>query len=306
LFRDELALISRRSILIAGGAAAGGLLLPRIAVAAPADTKITVAAGQTVTLTKTTKASEVSIATGGFVTVPLGHSLTMTVDGVETGSALAKTGGTDTAIAAGSYRGGIVLTVAKENPVSFQSLTFPFRQAIDVNASGVAAAASVLAAVVGGKVTASGASDVRITSTGEAFNGVYVSGGTYALQRPRVAFTGNGRSDFVGYGAAVVGTGVGTRLTVDDATIATKGVVRTAVIADGGSNVVVKNSRISVRNGALPAAYQSTVDTAYMQDAAAGAVRAPGGRTLSLTVDGVAATPAPGRTYLGAIVLTVK
>jgi hypothetical protein len=42
---------------------------------------------------------EVSIAPGGTLAAPAGYSLTMTVNGVETGSVLTETGGTGTTIA---------------------------------------------------------------------------------------------------------------------------------------------------------------------------------------------------------------
>ncbi|SFE40217.1 hypothetical protein [Streptomyces mirabilis] len=68
-----------------------------------------------------------------------------------------------------------------------------------------------------------------------------------------------------GVGAAVVGTGSATTLVVDGARITNKGVVRTTVVADDGANVVVKNSRLRARNGTLPADYQATVETPYME-----------------------------------------
>ena len=62
-------------------------------------------------------------------------------------------------------------------------------------------------------------------------------------------------------------TGTNARVTVDRARIDNEGVARAGVVADGGSNVVVKNSRIHTENGVLPAGYRSTVDLRYMQQA---------------------------------------
>jgi hypothetical protein len=39
------------------------------------------------------------------------------------------------------------------------------------------------------------------------------------------------------------------------------------VIADGGANVIVKNSRLHTDNGTLPSDYVPTVDTTYMESA---------------------------------------
>jgi hypothetical protein len=261
-----MTLISRRSVLVAGTLATAGLLCPTAAVA---DTvrRITVGSGQTYVVAGTTRVAELVVEDGGTITAPDGYSLTVTVDGVEAGARLTETGGTDTAIAAGTYRGNVVLTVAEANPVAYNDLTFPFRQALYVDATGVVRAKSVPAAVAGGTVTAAGTTGIALASTGEAFNGVYVTAGKYTVDGPRIAFDANGRCDFVGYGAAIVGTGTDTALVVRGADIRNRGAVRTAVIADGGSDVVVRDSTIRVANGVLPADYVPTVDTSYMESA---------------------------------------
>lgn len=267
-------LFSRRSFLTAGTAAAGALLLPAApASAAPASAlrttqvgrSLTVKAGQTYELAATLRLGELVIADGGTLVAPDGHSLTLTVDGVETGQRLTSTGATGTLIQPGTYRGDLVLTVAEATPVTYQTLTFPFRQALYVGSAGVVAEKSVLTAVRGGKVTGTGAEGITIVSTGECFDGVYVQDAAYTLRDPLISLTGNGRCDFAGYGAAVVGDGAGTKLVLDGARITTRGVVRTGVVSDDGANVVVKNSVIRARNGQLPADYQATVETPYME-----------------------------------------
>ncbi|OIJ62666.1 hypothetical protein [Streptomyces mangrovisoli] len=263
-----MTLITRRSILIAGSAAAGALLVPvGSASAAPASPggRLTVGSGETYTPAMTTRLSALTVAEGGVIAAPDGHSVTLTVDGTETGQLLTGTGATATLIRPGTYRGDVVLTVALANDVTYQTLTFPFRQALYVAAGGVDRDRSVLAAVRGGRLTDSAARAVAITSTGECFDGVYVRGAAYTLDRPVISLTGNGRSDFAGYGAAVVGAGSSTTLVVDGARIGNQGVVRTGVVADAGANVVVKNSTIRCRNGVLPADYRATVETPYME-----------------------------------------
>ncbi|MFG2944137.1 hypothetical protein [Streptomyces adustus] len=263
-----MTLITRRSLLIAGTAAAGAVLVPAAsATAAPKATgsRITVGAGETYRIAATTRVGLLTVAEGGTITAPDGHSVTLTVDGAETGQALTATDGTLTLIQAGTYRGDVVLTVTQDNPVTYQTLTFPFRQALYVGADGVDRDRSVLAAVLGGKVTDTLARGVSVASTGECFDAVYVKNAAYTLQRPTISLTGNGRCDFAGYGAAVVGTGPSTKLVLDGARIGTKGVVRTGVIADDGAAVLVKNSTVRTRNGVLPADYRATVETPYMQ-----------------------------------------
>jgi hypothetical protein len=233
----------------------------------PASDALVVASGQTYVVPQTETLGSLTVQSGGTLVAPEGKSLSLTVDGVETGSVLTATGGTDTTIAPGTYRGTVVLTVADANPVPWQALVFPLRQALYVGADGVDAGRSVLAGVSGPAPTADGAHDIAIRSTGEAFNGVYVKDHSYTLTRPQIALNGNGRSDFVGYGFAITATGSSTRLVVDGANVANQGAVRTGVVADGGANVIVKNSRISTRDGALPADYQPTVDLTSMESA---------------------------------------
>ncbi len=223
--------------------------------------------GQTLLISQTVRLQRLTVAQGCTLAAPAGYSLTLTVNGIETGQRLTATGGTTTAIQPGTYRGDVVLTVAEANPVLWQGLTFPFRQALYVDSSGIVRARSVLAGVLGGVLTATTASNIRLVSTGEAFNGIYVAGGSYVLVHPTITFTGNGRSDFVGYGAAIVGTGDGTRLVVDHALINNTGAVRTAIVAEGGANVIVKNSLIAVHDGTLPSDYVPTVDLASMESA---------------------------------------
>ena len=262
-----------RALLVAVAALAAPAVTATTAttVQAAPGTRITVGSGETLELTATTRASVLTIAEGGVITVPDGYRLTLTVNGVETGSDLAELtdgyGGGAVAIAAGTYRGTVVLTVAEATDLAYSDLTFPFRQALYVDADGVNEAKSVPSNVRGGTVTDTKACDIALLSNGEAFNGVYVTGGaTYTLTRPRIAFAGNGRCDFIGYGASVVGTGAGTTLVVDGATIKNEGVVRTALIADASANVVVKNSHLHCAEGTLPAEYVPTGDTRYMMD----------------------------------------
>ncbi|MFK0107316.1 hypothetical protein [Streptomyces sp. NPDC091217] len=268
-----------RALIVAVAAAFAPVLAPATAQAAgrkkgkgaKADTCITVGSDETLTLTATTTATCLTIEEGGTIAVPDGYSLSLTVNGVETGSELAALtdgeGGATTAIAAGTYTGTIVLTVAEANDLTYSTLTFPFRQAIYVDADGVDESKSVPSDVVGGTVTDTAASDITLLSNGEAFNGLYVTGGgSYTLTNPKIAFDGNGRCDFIGYGASVVGTGSGTTLVLDGANISNVGVVRTAVIADATANVIVKNSTIHCADGVVPDEYPAsgTGDTRYM------------------------------------------
>jgi len=226
---------------------------------------LTVPADTTVTISETTSLSELVIESGGNLVAPDGYSLTMTVDGVETGQELETTKGTDTVFVAGSYSGDIVLTVTESNTLTFFDLDFPIREALYLDADGINEDLSVLSAVVGQVPTASSLEDFTISSTGECFNGIYVAGGSYTIDNVKINLDGNGRCDFVGDGAAVMGTGTDTTLVLNNINIVNQGVVRTGVIAGDGSNVIVKNSSIYTKNGTFPADYVQTVYPLYMR-----------------------------------------
>jgi hypothetical protein len=77
-----------------------------------------VESGSTWVVPETTKLSSLTIADGAVIKAPEGYSVTMTVDGVETGQVLEKWDGKDYKFAPGDYKGDVVLTVAKANMVS--------------------------------------------------------------------------------------------------------------------------------------------------------------------------------------------
>ncbi|MGH3294566.1 MAG: hypothetical protein ACRDP7_22465 [Trebonia sp.] len=192
-----------------------------------------VAAGQTYTVTATTRVSAVTVESGEVLTALAGHCLTMTVNGVETGQRLVATGAADTAFVPGTWRGDIVLTVTSADDVPWQQHAYPFRQAIYVDAAGLVPTYSVLAAAVGGKVSWMLAidGDVRATNLlGNNSVAAYVnssvssesrgvlstdSGSDYTLVAVNSVVTNTGLS---GYGTYVIGNAteylLGTRFDV--------------------------------------------------------------------------------------------
>jgi len=232
---------------------------------AKTEGKIIVKSGETWSVTETTKLNSLTVFDGGIISVPDGCSLTMTVDGVETGQKLVTTAGVETQITPGIYRGDIVITITEKNIVPYQGLNFPLRQALYLDKSGVVEAKSVLSAVDGEKPRSFNIDDISIKSTGECFNGIYAAGGDYTLNNIKINLIGNGRSDLIGYGAAITATGASTRLVVNNAHINNIGVVRTSVVADGGSNVIIKNSTLNNLDGVLPEDYVGNADLAQMR-----------------------------------------
>ena len=215
-------------------------------------TKKNLEAGTVWEITETTKLAGLTIGEGASIKAPEGYSVTMTVDGVETG------------ILPGTYKGDIVLTKTEANVVKYFHLTHNFRQALYLDETGVVEAKSVLAAAGDYAINDNILTGAKITSVGENFNGIYVCGGTHTIRDAVIDFTGNGGNDFAGYGAAVMATGKDTTLVLDGAKIKIHGAVRTTVVASGSSNVIVKNSDLQAMNGVLPADYVPNVTLGEM------------------------------------------
>jgi hypothetical protein len=270
-----------------------------------------IASNTTKIVNATTQLGKLTIEDNAALTAPDGYSLTLTVNGVETGQVLKTWSGVDYKFAPGAYQGDIVLTVAKVNNVAAMSMgglmaseaaggtagagapaaasgaaaggpggeppaIYSFRQALYLDKDGIDYSKSVLASVQGEKPAGFDIKNISIKSKGTfykdptslggtGFNGIYAAGGEYNLKNVKIDFFGDGRSDFVAHGTAIVASGKGTRLVLDNVTINTQGVVRSGVIAKDQSNVIVKNSKIQVKNGVLPPDYVMTMDIAQMR-----------------------------------------
>ena len=216
----------------------------------------TIVAGQGWIVDKTTALESLKVEPGAAIAAPAGHSLTLSVDGVQRD------------LLPGSYSGKVVLTVTDDDPVKFsETMIHHFRSALYVDSNGVVPSKSVLAAAGPYQVADHVISGADIRSQGANFNGVLVTGGSWTIKGLKLDFEGNGGNDFAGFGAGVMSMGKGTTLVLDGAHVATHGAVRTTVIGNTGSNLIVKNSDISSRNGVLPADYVSNVQPGEMKDA---------------------------------------
>ena len=235
------------------------------AAASAADTDfaaLTVKAGETYLVEETSILTRLTIEEGGNLEAPEGCSITLTVNGVETGQALIETTGTESAFVAGEWSGNVVLTITERTATDYQGLSFPIRQAIYLDEDGLVPNKSVTAAVVG---DAASLRDITITSTGENFNGIYAAGGEHTVSNATICLTGNGRSDMVGEGAAIYADGASTRLVVEDSLVFNRGVVRTAAIANNGASLIVKNSTLIAQDGVLPEDYVPSADLGQMR-----------------------------------------
>jgi hypothetical protein len=207
-------------------------------------------------VTETAKFDSLTIGEGAVIMAPDGYSVTMTVNGVETG------------MKPGAYKGNIVLTKTVSNVVEYKkgNITHYFRQALFFDEKGIVEAKSVLPAAGGYAFNNGILTGAHITSVGEFFNGIYAAGGSYTLKSPVIDFKGYGGNDFAGYGAGIMATGKNTTLVLDGAAINTRGAIRTALVAGGGANVIVKNSNIQGYDGALPLEYLPNTSLGLMKN----------------------------------------
>ncbi|MFM2403676.1 MAG: hypothetical protein RL223_1556 [Pseudomonadota bacterium] len=214
------------------------------------------AAGEAWIVPQTTELQSLTLAAGSALAAPPGKSLTLSVDGVETTPR------------PGRYQGRIVLTVSDRHEVVFSPLqSHPFRQAVLLDERGLDPARSALAAAGAPRVQGRTLAGAHIRSAGENFNGLLAAGGDWTVQGLQLDMSGNGGNDFAGYGAGLMSDGARTRLVVDGARIRTHGAVRTAVVAGGGSHLLVRDSRIEALGGTLPPDYVSNVTPGEMKDA---------------------------------------
>jgi len=255
MFRRREEMIMKKSLIkiLAAMGVATMLVMPFTALDAADAPSRSIASGIIWVVDKTTSLSSLTIADGAFIMAPNGYSVTMTVDGVETG------------IVPGAYKGDIVFTLTEKNVFKYKQLNHQYRQALYLDKTGIVEAKSVLSAAGNYKLSNGVLTGAKITSKGEKFNGIFVAGGTYTIKDAVIDFTGNGGDDFDGFGAAVMAAGKDTTLILDGAKIKTHGAVRPTVVATRNSNVIVKNSTLQAMNGILPADYVPNVELGEMR-----------------------------------------
>ena len=142
-----------------------------------------------------------------------------------------------------------------------------YRAGLYVTKEGLQAGASVTAAISGGQFDDAGAEGIRVESRSADFSAVIVDGGRYALKNAKLNMLsdsdGSQVCDFVGLGSAVCAFS-GARVDIENCDIATEGVAKCTVYVDEGSDVVVRDSRLSAMGGRLYDGYVNSADFNYM------------------------------------------
>jgi len=141
------------------------------------------------------------------------------------------------------------------------------RAAIYVDKAGFIAEKSVSAAVQGGAWDGAGADGVSIAGSGPDFSAVIVDGGKYTLKNAKIELLsdsdGKKTCDFAGLGSAVCAFN-GGQIRVENCEICTEGVAKCTIVADDGSDVVVKDCKLSALGGELYEGYENSADFNWM------------------------------------------
>ncbi len=125
---------------------------------------------------------------------------------------------------------------------------------------------SSLAPILSGKVTATKASGLKIRSSQDKFNALYVSGGSsdFTLSNSTISLKGTGGDDASGIGSAVL-AGNGGTLTLRHVKIVTSAPVASAAVATTHATLRVYDSELITHGGALPAGYKPHIGPGMME-----------------------------------------
>lgn len=147
-----------------------------------------------------------------------------------------------------------------------KSKVIHYRTAVYVNEDGPNAEYAELP-IAKGKAGQAALQGAEIVSDLPDSSAVIVNGGQYAIEDSKIelktASDGREVCDFVGLGAAVSAFS-GANISVKNSEIHTTGVAKCAIYADQGSDVVVKDSKLSALGGKLYDGYINCADFNYM------------------------------------------
>ena len=178
------------------------------------------------------------IAADAVLQAPAHQYLVLTVDG------------NSYPVVPGEYQGEVTLSVAEYYveevyPSVNRGAPIDLEAALTVKDGAIVPEQSVPAALHGGKITGSSASEFYLGTDRENFGGILVDGDSdYTVNNARIEMSGMGLNDFVGMGAGVAALG-NSKVTINDSDIHLTSVTRCAVHAGGKSVVTANNCRMS-------------------------------------------------------------
>jgi hypothetical protein len=120
-----------------------------------------------------------------------------------------------------------------------------FRAAVVIDNGKYVPEKSVPAIIKGGSITDKATVGVSTTGCEDDFNGIIIKGDSkYTIEKAYIEFEGEGRNDFVGYGAGIMAID-DTKLTINDTDIHFTGAWRCGFHGGGNSITTLNNCRIT-------------------------------------------------------------
>lgn len=142
----------------------------------------------------------------------------------------------------------------------------PYRTALSVRDGKVVDDESARSAI-SGEISAAAASNVKSQSQTSGFSAMIIRDSDYTIKGADIELNstsdGTDVNDFAGYGAGVAVYG-DSKVTIEDSKITTAGVAKAATFADGGSDLIVRNSALTSKGGEIYKDYKSTANQSYM------------------------------------------
>ncbi len=142
-----------------------------------------------------------------------------------------------------------------------------YKTALLVTKDGLDTEKSSTELLTAGSWNEQGAEDLAFRSEDERMSLLLVDGGRYQLKNSRIcldtASDGKNVCDFIGLGSAVCAFNK-AHVDIENCDIETVGVAKCTVFADEGSDVVIRDSRLSVKGGKLYDGYVNCADFNYM------------------------------------------
>lgn len=191
---------------------------------------------------QTTALTELTIGPEGKLTPAEGKLLTMTVNGVQMDPL------------PGEYAGDIQLTLTDYIPAPIEGMhakpgepPMEYRAALVLGPQGVEAN-GVSAAYVDGCAEGNTITGGVIESTGEAFNGMVITGGAHTVRDLTIKNIGHSPDDGKGLGAGILAGGDSVTV-FENLTVNNQGIRNDAIVSGGTAKIIVKNSTIHCQGG---------------------------------------------------------
>ena len=191
--------------------------------------------------------TSVTLSDGSVVKAKNGGVLTLVVDGdqydildyVEDGTAL-KDGSYSFETTSGATASS---EMAKFMNMAGNTAQYTYRSALYVDENGINNDETIPALLTKASYDDKGISSGELNSYGAFFNGIIVDSAEYTISDMSITGNGDGANDFTGNAAMVLAKGTAD-VTIEDSTIFTEGVIRTAAAANGNGILRINNSVI--------------------------------------------------------------